>query len=354
MIFYDGIVFSLQKSGGISVYFLEVFKRLNLDFLVSLYPNDNIMLQTSILHNEIEEKHFLKKNCPLFLLKFLRYFDVSVPKGISVFHSTYYRLPFFWQRKNIRIVTTVHDFTYERYSSGLKRVLHSFQKKRAVVNSDVIICISESTKQDLFHYIPEARDKEVHVIHNGVSDGFYPFFNRNFGLSNSDKVLFVGARSGYKNFVELVKAIASKERFFLVIVGGGDLTDHENDLLETYIPGRFEFHKFLPNEQLNQIFNDVFAFVYPSLYEGFGIPVIESMKAGCPVIASATSSLPEISGNAAILISPVNADQICQSLDLIALSDFREDLIVKGLENSSRFSWQLTCLKLEKIYLEES
>ena len=352
MIFYDGIIFNLQQSGGISVYFLEIMKRLDIDFNVRVYVNSNVMLKDAFSSGALRSNSFKFSYIPKFFLGFFRYFDVSVPKEALVFHSSYYRLPFFWQRKRLKIITTVHDFTYERYFTGLKMYIHSYQKRRSIINSDVIVCISESTKNDLLKYVPEAKYKEIHVIHNAVSSDFFPIQSNDFSRFNN-KVLFVGARSGYKNFFELVKAVSELNKLKLSIVGGGALTPNEIKILQQYLPERFEYHKFLSNSDLNKMYNEAYCCVYPSLYEGFGIPVLEAMKSGCPVIASATSSIPEVASDAAILISEICSDKIIKSLNQIENVDCRKNMIERGFKNSLRFDWDTSYAKLKTIYLEK-
>lgn len=345
MLFIDGIVFSLQKSGGISVYFSEIVKRLDCfysdDFVFSCRYNNNLTLRDYNLHS----KPIINRSVlPLSVDRFL---DVTIPKDTEVFHSSYYRLP----KKNnagVKVITTVHDFTYERFKHGLSAKVHHLQKKKSLLRSDVIICISESTKRDLLHFIPECKDKDVRVIYNGVSDDFHPI-NKNV-MHNKKYVIFVGARAGYKNFLSLVHAIAPLDDINLVIVGGGDLTQDEFTVLSNILPNRFEFKGFISNYDLNLLYNHAFCLVYPSLYEGFGIPVLEAMKSGCPVIASNTSSLPEISKNAAILIDNISPTSIKHSIESLSETALRCNLIDKGLRNAARFSWDKTFDNLKEIY----
>ena len=136
------------------------------------------------------------------LLFFRRYFNPQIEKQNNkfIFHSSYYRIA---NNKNAINITTVHDFTYERYKHGIKKSIHSFQKFNAIRKSDFVICVSENTKKDLFHYLPEIDKKKVYVIHNGVSDEYFPnqpetkfepYFKKN------EYLLFVGKRDKYKRF----------------------------------------------------------------------------------------------------------------------------------------------------------
>lgn len=345
MILIDGIVFSLQRSGGISACFKEL-----IGFLISgdvkfkfLSYGGNDMFDVSC----IPEFQKVASKSPHYLRRLERYMDQPVPEDIKIFHSSYYRLP---KNKNIKTVTTVHDFTYEYFEVGARRVVHTFQKRRAILNSDVVICISENTKNDLYKFIPEARGKDVRVIYNGVSPN-YRILNC-VDEPSTAFVLFVGARSGYKNFSCLVASLEHLPQYSLVCVGGGAFKQQELAQLDALIPGRYKHESYLTNEQLNKLYNQAFCLVYPSLYEGFGIPALEAMRAGCPVVAAAFSSLPEICADAAILLAEVLPETIKGAIESLEDKLLRESYILKGLKNSSRFSWEKNAQEIIGIYKE--
>ncbi|MFM5693117.1 glycosyltransferase family 4 protein [Aeromonas caviae] len=347
MIIIDNIIYSLQKAGGISVYFSEILNKLvanSYQFKVLHYENDN-----QILKEYQQDKIFTAKKV-LLPLVIARYMDVFIPKESKVFHSSYYRLPIFFQRRKVKIVTTVHDFTYERYIGGFSSKIHHWQKKRAVLASDIVICISENTKKDLIHYIPQAKNKDIRVIYNGVSEFFFPLLTDD-DSKNKDNILFIGSRVGYKNFNSLVIAMEQLTDMKLVIVGGGSITYDEGMLLEQYCGGRYRHINFVSNEQLNGLYNQAFCLVYPSLYEGFGIPAIEAMRSGCPVIAANRSSIPEVCDDASILLDDVNPNNIAEAVNSLRDKATREKLIESGFNNSSRFSWDNMFQELSKIYL---
>lgn len=339
MIIYDGIVFSLQKMGGISIYYNEIFSRLklnNIEFNLISYDNSNCIV------NEYVDNVISKRaRCSV---GFERYLDCKC-KDYNIFHSTYYRLP---KSNSGRIVTTVHDFTYEIYNSGIKRLVHSYQKKRAILNSDAIICISENTKKDLLHFIPECNEDKIHVIYNGVSEKFYPLECKK--ELKGKYVLFIGARGGYKNFHSVIKAMAEHKDLLLIIVGGGGLSLEEIKVLTDSIPSRYSYYSNVTTENLNLLYNNAFCLVYPSLYEGFGIPVIEAMKAGCPVITTNSSSLPEVAGKAAILLNEPDVNSIADAIQELYEDSFRQNLVELGFSQASRFSWEITYLKTLELY----
>lgn len=348
MIIIDGIIFSLQESGGISVYYNEIFKRLELkkveiDYKFYLYNNNNkVIPKGEIFTSQLQQTRLS--------INFERYLDFPLKEQSDIiFHSSYYRLPS-TKNKNIKIITTVHDFTYEKFSPFLTRSIHHWQKKRAIINSDIIICISDNTRNDLIKYIPQAAEKDIRVIYNGVSDDFYKI-NKNLA-PNKKFVLFVGARNGYKNFTSVVEALKNRDDIELKIIGGGPLNKKEKTLLNDNLNNRYIKLDYITNKDLNELYNHAYALIYPSLYEGFGIPVLEAMKAGCPVIAANSSSIPEIASDCALLLNSPNSKNIFQALEMLEDLDFKEELIKKGLIQSSLFSWDKMFFELHNVYRE--
>lgn len=272
-----------------------------------------------------------------------RYRPVRSGEGCDIFHSTYYRLPI---KKSCSVVTTVHDYTYERYSTGLRKAVHSWQKNKAIRGADKIICVSESTRRDLLEFSGHQNEQNVVVVHNGVSSEYFPLLDRVV----RNQVLFVGARGGYKNFLNTVHAITSIGGVTLLCVGGGKFTASELAVLNKKLPGRFSHAGFITNEQLNVEYNRSMCLVYPSLYEGFGIPVLEAMRAGCPVIAVNTSSIPEVAGSAAILLDRGDVDEIRAAVDFFYVTKNRDDYIGRGLIQSSKFSWDKTYSETVAVY----
>ncbi len=219
-------------------------------------------------------------------------------------------------------------------------------KRRAIMNSDTIIVISENTKTDLLNFYPKINPDNIHVIYNGVSDCYYRLNNNINETQNS--ILFVGSRVNYKNF-ELAIDVISKFPNFKFIIVGNSLTDFERKLLKNKLKqDNWSFILNPTNEELNQLYNDASLLIYPSSYEGFGIPIIEAMKAGCPVIALNSSSIPEVAGNAALLVNKSNVDEYYFGIQHILNN--REYYVNLGFLNAKRFSWDKTYLETIKLY----
>jgi mannosyltransferase len=260
-----------------------------------------------------------------------------------LFHSSYYR---YCKNKNAVNITTVHDFIYEIFRHDLKSNMHKIQKKTAIENSKAVICNSENTKKDFFYFYPNYNGV-VKVIYMGVS-GEYRYLNR----FRNNTVVFVGGRSGYKNFEYAVKIVHELQNLNLQIIGGGDLKKREIALLEKYLPYRYEYYQSLSNEELNIKYNEAKFLLYPSLYEGFGVPVVEAQAAGCPVVCCGVSSLSEVAGDTAIYIS---GNDIANDLPVIlALEerDYYHHIVEKGMDNCKRFSWKKCAEETQKFYQE--
>lgn len=317
MIYYDGVIYNLQKGGGVSVLFNELIRRL---------PEECYQL-----------------SIPKFYTPFGRYISCRQPNNAKIFHSTYYRLA---RDFNGSTVTTVHDFTYEKYNRGLKQKVHGWQKEKAVQGADVIICVSNSTKSDLLDYYGAALESRIQVVHNGVSEDYYSI--PNYTIKN--QVLFIGSRNGYKNFKSTVIGLSCIKDVNLICVGGGGFTKAELAFLDKLLPGRYKHAGFLSNEALNYEYNSSICLLYPSKYEGFGIPVLEAMRASCPVVAVNASSIPEVAGDAAYLLDKGNSEEIQQSIEYFMISSNRDLYIKKGLIQASKFSWDKTYQDTLEVY----
>lgn len=333
---YDNIVFSLQKAGGISVVWYELLSRIkkNDDFCCRFidYHGDNMFRDGLDLGDATD---YRKGN----MLPILRYLPVRQRgKTPFIFHSSYYRI---CKNPCAINITTVHDFTYEYYRSGLARQLHSRQKFQAIRHSEAIVCVSENTKKDLLKLLPEIDERKIHVIYNAVSEDYYVdecLDTKNLPFNSGSYVVFIGSRAGYKNFDFLVRSIA-KTNVNLVTVGT-PLSNDEENLVSKYIPAkRFKYMGYLSNQELNIIYNHALALAYPSSYEGFGIPVLEAQRAGCPVIALNASSIPEVIGDTPLLMNELTEEEFLSKLDILADKAVRDDVIRKGLLNAKRFNW---------------
>ncbi|MCQ2374925.1 MAG: glycosyltransferase family 4 protein [Salinivirgaceae bacterium] len=332
-IIYDDIIYSLQKSGGISAYwnYLENYISVNNRFL---YRNcsENIFYHSR--NNSIHKDRNV-------LIERYQNVRVEEPEPF-VFHSSYYR---YCKNNNAINVTTIHDFTYELFRKDLLSNLHKWQKKNAILHSDGVICISQNTLSDFRKMYPNYNGKST-VIYHGYDKSTFNFTDS----QRNNNVIFVGSRAAYKGFNLSVQLINGLKDLFLVIVGGGDLTKDEIKMLNEHIPNRYCKLSFISNLELAELYNKSFALFYPSSYEGFGFPVIESQACGCPVICQEKSSIPEISGGKCIYIDPTNVEESITRIKQLQEKTFYKELQHDALENVKRFSWDKTISNTISFY----
>ncbi|MGV6818400.1 MAG: glycosyltransferase family 4 protein [Thiotrichales bacterium] len=335
LIVYDNIIFSLQKAGGISAYWAELLTRMVRHNQVLCYgvSNQNIF---SPKVDAVQETKLL----PLLFYRYMPFLK-RFPEG-AIFHSSYYRVA---MQKQVFNITTVHDFTYEYYRHGVARRVHIYQKRLAINNSDGIICVSENTKKDLLKFYPDIPEEQITVIYNGVNSGINKLEKPKQLLSGKLEVLvskkyilFVGDRTPYKNFYKAVDALKILDDFFFVVVGGGGFSKEEEGRLAN-IRDRLIHYQGIDTSDLNVIYNNAFCLLYPSSYEGFGLPIAEAMKAGCPVVTSDLSAIPEVAGEAAVYLKKRSPREMAQAVRSLECSEYRAQLIDKGLSQADKFSW---------------
>jgi mannosyltransferase len=353
-VIFDNIIFSLQKSGGISVYWYEILSRIVNQTETNYLFIEEEGKETNIFRNKlkIDPKYSIHSNFKMnsFLNRY-RNLDFNIDKKKFIFHSSYYRTlsKGIKKKNNVKEVVTVHDFTYERFSTGMKKLVHSWQKKKSINAADVVICISENTKNDLLHFYPQFSKKDIRVIYNGVSEQYTIVPELKKDNHSTPYFLYVGSRTDYKNFDFVVKAVSLLNEYILKIVGCS-LSKNELMLLESNLSGRWQFEENVDNVQLNVLYNQAFALLYPSSYEGFGIPIVEAMKAGCPFISLKGSSITEVAGEAGFLMDELNFDEFYKGVELIKYN--RDKIIELGLLQANLFSWDKCFDEIVAIYKE--
>lgn len=302
-VIFDNIIFRLQRTGGISVVWKELLSRARADAAMQCV--------------ELDYQQALQ---PRFMERY-RIPDYRAD-GEAIFHSSYFRI---LPQEGVHNVTTVHDLTYHFYRRGLAKAVHLWEEERAIRHSEAIVCVSENTKRDLLRCYPWVKEENVHVVYNGVGDAFYP-------MKSAEKkgyLLFIGnSQVAYKRF-DVAQEVARRT--------GLELRTATN----------------VTREELNMLYNEALCLLYPSDYEGFGIPIIEAQKAGCPVIAQNSSSIPEVIGEGGFMVAHDTTARMAEEMaDIVRQLQSRPNkaIIEAGLENAKRFSWDKTYAQTKQVY----
>jgi glycosyltransferase involved in cell wall biosynthesis len=273
----------------------------------------------------------------------------------SIYHATYY------DKKNLRLakslgfktVITVFDMISEIYPERPPRFRYVPNlKKKSILSADGIICISESTKKDLVR-IYGLDSKKIQVVH--LASSFQLASPDELGNQRKNSILYVGKRGGYKNFSVLLKAFSEskllRNDFSLIAFGGGNFKDDEKTLISEFGLNNKVIHLNGDDKVLRDLYLSSRVLVYPSLYEGFGLPLLEAMALGCPVITSDVSSMPEIGGGAVFYFDPTDVQAL---RDLLEQTLLNEKTLQRarnlGLARSNEFSWQETASQTLKFY----
>ncbi len=374
-ILYDYQIFETQRVGGISRYFLELF--------IQLKRLKNTVVEFPLIKSEniyIKEVGFLKNvKLPLVLFKdfcngfsfpgkgkLYRFFHLRENKkeivkrlqngNFDIFHPTYYNPYFLRYLRDKPFILTVYDMTHEIYSKEMSFFDFSAKyKKKLLLKADKIIAISQNTKKDLIRLYNISPEK-INVIY--LANSLKPPVDKRLQTLNLPEkyILFVGGRKGYKNFnifVESISTLIKKDpKLFLVCAGQLFSKEEESLFKNLNIENQVKQYS-IDDSTLAHMYQKAICFVFPSRYEGFGIPTLEAFSCGCPVILSNTSCMPEIGGKAAVYIDPLNKKDIEKKVgEVIENSILRKKMISKGYKQLKKFSWEKCAKETQEVYAE--
>lgn len=349
-VLFDHQIFSLQSVGGISKYILnlnEIYIKQGMESKISSIFHINKFLKNSLHKN----KKIYLEEYPKFSRKILDFanqvnllFDINKFKP-DILHKTYYHKSDFKNHKT-KIALTVYDLIHEIYHKDYGYAINIMPKKKALLSADIIFCISNNTKKDLVKYY-NIDDKKIFITYLGVTP---PFNIKKEKIINYPYILYVGDRKKYKNFYNFIKAYSISKKlntnFKLCLVGGGNFSIKEINCLRDLELNMNNIIRMDANDnELENLYQNAKLFVFPSYYEGFGLPNLEAMINGCPVACSNIEIMKEVCGDAATMFDPNQPEDIMFKMEKILFSnEDREKYIRKGKEIASKFTW-VQCAK---------
>lgn len=363
-ILLDPQIFNAQNYGGISRYYTEVFTRLQAqnDILFPCYTVKNVYFKQSTLYAFRQKAYFLYlrllSKCKIRRFENTNrrnsnYFKkIARQQQFDLFVPTYYDSYFIKDLGSKPFVLTVYDMIHELFPDYFvndKMVVPN--KKFLMEKATRIIAVSVNTKKDIISLYPDIDSSKIDVVYHGCAI----VVDKPVDSLPEKYILFVGAREIYKNFTFLVHAVASLLKndleLHLVCAGGGAFNPSERELIAELGLDRQIIQMYFNEDELGYFYSRAKCFVFPSLYEGFGIPVLESMLCGCPVVLGKHSSFPEVAGNAGVYFDIDSMQDLHNKVQSIIENEaLRLEFVVKGLEQARKFTWEKAAKECLAVY----
>lgn len=359
-ILYDNEIFLIQKYGGVSRYYFELIRRMqgfNTEVLLYMgrfineYGLENCSQKFSVFSGS-KIKHIPRTKLLSITLQKPLFERFAEKQSFDILHQTYFG-DINVSKKHKRVVT-VYDFTHDKFSENFSKLDRSAKlKKIAIEKADGIICISESTRKDL-EDMYNLKSKKVKVIY--LANSLKYDINEK-SIIDGKYILYIGDRRSYKNFAIMLKLFeinpSLKDDYKLICCGGGEFTKAETDMISKAGLQNTFIQVGANDKKMANLYKHAVAFVYPSKYEGFGIPLLEAMYYDCPIVASNVGSLPEIGGNAGLYFNPDSPEELSSCIEtVINDTNIRNDLIQKGREREKLFSWDKCAEETYSFYEE--
>jgi glycosyltransferase involved in cell wall biosynthesis len=366
-ILYDHQIFIDQIYGGPSKYFLKIIEKILHDHDVKICApiHLNNYLQTLPKKNVIGYKlndlylrslpyrlkdNFIKNILNKINITYLNYISKSFKPDIL------HRTNFNAYKTNTPVVITVYDLIHEKFHDMYGKNFKFRPKKEAIEMADEIICISKNTLKDLSYYY-DLKNRNVSVIYLGSSFSLKNKNYQNLELKVKENyILYVGKRNNYKNFDNFIKAYSLssnlKKDLKIYCFGGGSFSKNEIKMFNCLNVPEGNIKYFSGDENTLEFFyKNAKALVYPSKYEGFGLPVLEAMSLGCPVICSKVASIPEIGGDTVVYFNPYDVEDIKESIYKVIYSDDKRlEIRKKALKRAELFSWSKCANETVGVY----
>lgn len=361
-ILYDYQAFSRQFYGGVSRYFVELARLLSrledteVKILAPFYINHHLKELDPGIVSGRQISWMPKAAGKLFSI-----YNRATTQRLAtsyhpdIVHETYFSQQAIPLHSNQARVVTVYDMIHERfpeYFPGWDKTTTT--KRLAVARADHVICISDTTRRDLLE-IDNVRPDKVSVVHLGF-DSHHAQDTPTGSLFDGPYLLHVGIRSGYKNFQRLIEAYAGNptlhEQFQLVCFGGGKFSYSEEQQRKTLGLKKDRLVWIGGSDNiLTRLYQHAAAFIYPSLYEGFGIPPLEAMAHDCPVVCSTGGSISEVVGDAGEFFDPCDTEAISKAIENVTGSQAHAaELRARGKQRIRRFTWEQCASDTHAVY----
>lgn len=351
---------------GLGSYSRSVLKR-----MLQFYPNENYKIfvhhkyytTSPFKHTDLVDKTVVASHSSpkAWRLKYIQ--DELIEHQIQIYHGLSNELPINLPNQ-IKKVVTIHDVIHSKLPKSFSvfdRMIYKKKTKKAIQDADCIIAVSQQTKNDLIEYF-QASEHKIKIV--------YPTWNREFDYPITynikdeywnkihiprDFILYVGAISKRKNFISILKALLvpeNKDKNLVAVTQGGDeYKKVEKFIYENNLQDRIYFLHNIPNYELPIIYHMSQGLVYPSLYEGFGLPILEALCCGKPVITSKVSSMPEVGGDACIFIDPNNIEELANAIQFIYYNlEYKEEIEQKAKLQVQQFAPDIMVKQLMDIY----
>ncbi len=344
-ILYDNQMFTFQRFGGVTRYFADLMYNLPADEFRASMPmkfceNHYVTVTYGRKYPTLNFPKSYRLRRRIYQLANMMYAWNAVRMcEYDIFHPTYYN-PYFLSALKHRgkpFVLTIHDMTFERYPQDVliydRTIPH---KKRLIAEADHIIAVSENTKRDIIELLGTDPSR-ISVVHHG----YRPIVRAAEQLFDR-YILYVGERKGYKNFfswLSAVRPLLMADPTLRIVCTGSAFTPSEVKFFQKWNVADRLIHISANDEQMASLYRYALCFVFPSHYEGFGIPILEAFSNGCPVCLSDASCFPEVAGDAAIYFNPNDAGSMQDSLrEIITSATLRDELRTKGFDRVREFS----------------
>lgn len=358
-ILYDHQIFTIQRFGGVSRYFYELIKYFQSDEIFHakmpmLLSRNHYFSEGKIAgHLSFSPRIHIKGEYAIY--SWINELSSKAQLSLGqydILHPTYFD-PYFLNYLNGKpFVLTIYDMIHEKFPQLYSvRDKDSDHKKLLASKADRIIAISENTKTDIIDIL-KVEENKIDVVYLGNS--LTSSEKRSPDRPSEDYILYVGNRNRYKNFVSFIRAaskIAIDSGLKIICAGGLGFTRAEKHLFaELGLENRVEQHP-AHDQLLAELYQNALFFVFPSLYEGFGLPLLESFACGCPVACSNTGSLPEVAGDAAVYFDPYSEISIASAIMSLAEDvSLRSSLKQEGTKRLEKFSWKATAQRTKAVY----